>query len=222
MGKKTRGNGEGSIFKRTKNGKIVWVAQYILYKLPNGKNKYKTFYGRTREEVKNKLENLIVELKTDKYIDKSKTTFQDIAVSIIEDGYKMNKLSDNSYLRKINTLNAIKTHYIASMEIQKIQEYDIKNFLTYITKYSNSVIAKIYGLVNNTFKRAVRKNIIKYNFLDNKEEFYKPNSIKQDKKIRALKIDEQKQLIEILSKETVLYKYQLLLSMFTGMRMRRN
>lgn len=30
--KKTRGNGEGSIFQRTKNGKQVWVSQYPIEK----------------------------------------------------------------------------------------------------------------------------------------------------------------------------------------------
>lgn len=102
-----RGNGEGSIFKRQRNGKTIWVGQYILYKQPNGKNKYKTFYGKTREEVKNKLENLIAELKTNSYVDKNNTIFISIANDIIETEYKLNKLSDSSYLRKKYTLRQI-------------------------------------------------------------------------------------------------------------------
>ena len=214
-----RGNGEGSIFKRQKNGKTIWVGQYILYKQPNGKNKYKTFYGKTREEVRNKLENLITELRTNAYVDKNNTTFISVANDIVETEYKLNKLSDNSYLRKKGTLEQIKKHYIAEMELQKIQENDVMDFLSYITKYSNSVISKIYGLVNNTFKKAVKKNIIRYNFLDDKEEFFKPKSIKQNKKVRALTLDEQKQLLDVLYNNDVKYKYQMLLSMFTGMRM---
>ena len=214
-----RGNGEGSIFKRQKNGKTIWVGQYILYKQPNGKNKYKTFYGKTREEVRNKLENLITELRTNAYVDKNNTTFISVANDIVETEYKLNKLSDNSYLRKKGTLEQIKKHYIAEMELQKIQENDVKDFLSYITKYSNSVISKIYGLVNNTFKKAVKKNIIRYNFLDDKEEFFRPKSIKQNKKVRALTLDEQKQLLDVLCNNDIKYRYQMLLSMFTGMRM---
>lgn len=223
MGKKTRGNGEGSIFKRQKNGKIVWVAEYPLYKQPNGKYKYKTFYGKTREEVKKKLENLITELNTNAYVDKNKIIFKDLTKEFIDSGYKLNKLSDSSYVRKLNTYNQICGHYMANMEIQKITEHDIKDFLEYITKYSNSVIAKIYGVVNNTFKRAVRKNIITYNFLDDKYEFCKPASNKKDKIVHGFTIEEQKKFIDAIFNDTAYkYHYQFLLSLYTGMRMRRN
>ena len=110
---------------------------------------------------------------------------------------------------------------MAEMELQKITEYDVKDFLSYITKYSNSVIGKIYGLVNNTFKRAIRKNIIKYNFLDDKLEFFKPTSSRKDKKVRAFTVDEQKKFLDIVLNvnNKVKYKHQLLLSMYSGMRM---
>lgn len=223
MGKKTRGNGEGSIFKRQKNGKIVWVAEYPLYKKPDGKYKYKTFYGKTREEVKTKLENLITELNTNAYVDKSKVIFKDLTKEFIDTGYNLNKLSDSSYIRKLNTYNQICSHYIADMEIQKITEHDIKDFLMFITKYSNSVIAKIYGVVNNTFKRAVRKNIIPYNFLDDKYEFCKPTSSKKDKVVHGFTVEEQKKFINAILNDTAYkYHYQFLLSLYTGMRMRRN
>lgn len=136
-------------------------------------------------------------------------------------GYDYNKLSDSSYKRKQDTYKQICGHYMADMEMQKITERDVKDFLVYITKYSNSVIGKIYGLVNNTFKIAIRRNIIKYNFLDNKMEFCKPTSSRRDKKVRGFTIEEQKQFIEVVtSKDNQFkYKYQFLLSMFTGMRM---
>lgn len=132
-------------------------------------------------------------------------------------------MSDSSYKRKTETYNQICGHYMAEMEIQKITERDVKDFLVYITKYSNSVIGKIYGLVNNTFKRAIRKNIIKYNFLDDKMEFCKPTSSRKDKKVRGFTVEEQKQFIEAIKNDTVYkYHYQFLLSLYTGMRMRRN
>lgn len=220
MGKK-RGHGEGSIFQREMHGKMVWVAQYKIGTYNNGKLKFKSIYGKTRKEVKEKLDALISDLHTDKYVDKSAVLFKDITLEFIEDGLKFNKLSETSYCRKINTYNQICGHYMASMEIQKISDYDIKDFLVYITKYSNSVIGKIYGLVNNTFKRAIRKNIIKYNFLDDKIEFCKPISSRKDKKVRGLTVAEQKLFISaVTSPDNIFkYKYQLLLSLFTGMRM---
>ncbi len=222
MGKKTRGNGEGTIYKREIRGKTKWCAEYTLqYCDKNGKRKKKTIFGDTRQEVKDKLEQLLVELATNTFVDKSKVKFIDITKSIVVDGYKLNKLSDSSYYRKMSTIRQMEGHYMAQMELQKITEYDVKDFLSYITQYSNSVIAKIYGLVNNTFKRAIRKNIIKYNFLDDKLEFFKPISIRRDKKVRAFTVDEQKKFLEVIldKKNKVKYKHQLLLSMYSGMRM---
>lgn len=218
---KKRGNGEGTIFKREIKGKIYWIAEYTIEMYDkNGKRKRKTISGKTRQDVKNKLEKVITELNTDTYVDKSKITFRTIAKEFIENGYKMNKLKESSYRRKLLTLNEISTHYIADMELQKITENDLKDFLIYITKYSNSVIAKIYGIVNQTFKIAVRRNILRYNFLDDQIEFSIPYSSIKDKKIKAFTIEEQQQFIKALKEDTKYrYKYQFLIAIFTGMRM---
>ncbi len=219
---KKRGNGEGTIFQRTINGKKLWVTEYTIamYDEKTGKRKRKTIYGKTRQEVKTKLEKIITELNTNSYVDKNKIIFKDLTKEFIDSGYKLNKLSDSSYVRKLNTYNQICGHYMADMEIQKITENDVKDFLFYITKYSNSVIGKIYGVVNNTFKRAVRKNIISYNILDDKIEFSKPNSSKKDKIIHGFTIEEQKQFINAIMNDTAYkYHYQFLLSLYTGMRM---
>lgn len=222
---KKRGNGEGTIFKREINGKTMWVTEYTIamYDNKTGKRKRKTIYGKTRQEVKTKLEKVITELNTNTYVDKSKVTFYSIAKEFIDNGYKMNKLKESSYSRKLHTLKNISSHYMANMELQKITENDLKDFFVYITKYSDSVIAKIYGIVNNTFKIAVRRNILRYNFLDDQLEFEIPVSNKftnKSKSVSAFTIEEQKQLIEVLQNtKKFRYKYQIYLSLYTGMRM---
>ena len=222
---KKRGNGEGTIFKREINGKTFWVTEYTIamYDEKTGKRKRKTIYGKTRQEVKNKLEKIITELNTDTYVDKSKVTLYDVEKEFIDTAYKMNKLKESSYSRKLHTLKNISSHYIAQMELQKITEKDLKDFLIYITKYSDSVIAKIYGILNNTFRIAVRRNILRYNFLDNQLEFEIPLSKKyknKSKSVSAFTIEEQKQLINKLQNaEKFRYKYQIIIGLFTGMRM---
>lgn len=218
---KKRGNGEGTIFKREINGKTYWIAEYTIEMYDkNGKRKRKTISGKTRQEVKLKLEKVITELNTNSYVDKSKITFKTIAKEYIDTEYLMNKLKPSSYKRKLLTLNEISKHYIADMELQKITEKDLKDFFIYITKYSNSVIAKIYGIVNQTFKIAVRKNILRYNFLDDQIEFSIPHSNIKDKQIKAFTIEEQQQFVKALKEDTKYrYKYQFLIALFTGMRM---
>lgn len=222
---KKRGNGEGTIFKRLVHGKPMWVTEYTIsmYDNKTGKRKRKTIYGKTRQEVKLKLEKTITELNTNTYVDKSKVTFYTLAKEFIDTGYKMNKLQESSYSRKLYTLKNISSHYMANMELQKITDNDVKDFLSYITKYSNSVIAKIYGIVNNTFKIAVRRNILRYNFFDDQLEFEIPLSSKyknKSKSVSAFTIEEQKQLVEeLLKAKKFRYKYQIFLSLYTGMRM---
>ena len=46
-----------------------------------------------------------------------------------------------------------------------------------------------------------------------------PKSKKEGKKVRALTLDEQRKLFEVLQNEDINYSQQMLLSMLTGMRM---
>ena len=187
----------------------------------SGKRKRKTFYGKTRQEVKDKLEKLITQLHTDTYVDKSTVSMYDIGKNYIEDLYKLNRIKDITYIRKLYILKQIDGHYIARKEIQKITGDDVKDFLIYLTKYANSTIKKGYGLSNTIFKIAIKKNIIKYNFFEDTFEYPKPKSSKPTKKVSAFTVQDQKDFLDaIFNKEKkVLYKTQFLLSMYCGMRM---
>ena len=144
-----------------------------------------------------------------------------IGKNYIDEMYKLNRITGNSYNRKLNVLRQIDGHYIARKEIQKITGGDVKDFLVYLTRYANSTIGKGYGLSNTIFKLAIKKNIIKYNFFDDKIEYPKPKSSKPTKIVRAFTVQDQKEFLDaIFNKEKkVLYKVQYLLSMYCGMRM---
>jgi len=187
----------------------------------SGKRKYKTFYGKTRQEVKDKLEALITQLNTDTYVDKSTTTMYQIGKNYIEEMYKLNRIIDSTYIRKLNILNQIDGHYIARKEIQKITGDDVKDFLVYLTKYSNTTISKGYGLSNTIFKIAIKKNIVKYNFFEDTFDYPKPKSSKPNKKVTAFTVQDQKEFLDVIfnKEKKVLYKTQFLLSMYCGMRM---
>ncbi len=214
---KKRGNGEGTIYY-DKNKKS-WVAQLTVGTKPDGSPNRKTRYGKTRHDVVEKINKLKIEYNTGTYVEKNNIIFKDITKKFIEDGYRLNKYGKSAYNRKIGYYNNICEHYMSNMPIQQIKDNDIKEFLIYITKFSNSVIGKIYGLVNNTFKIAIRRNIIKYNYLDDKLYYSKPKSIKKDKEVHGFTVEEQKQFIETVQNNKLKYKAQLLLELFSGMRM---
>ena len=72
---KSRGNGDGSIFFNEQKNR--WVAQISLGKDENGKLKRRTLYGKTRKEVKEKLEKTIAELQYGFYVEPSKITISE-------------------------------------------------------------------------------------------------------------------------------------------------
>lgn len=54
--KKSRANGEGSVFKNTRNGKLIgWRGAITIGRDENGKLKRKEFTGKTQESVIKKM-----------------------------------------------------------------------------------------------------------------------------------------------------------------------
>lgn len=93
MGK--RGNGEGSIvYHKTLKR---WMGSYTY----NGKRK--SVYGKTRTEVKDKLNKALVNIVDNKYVDKSDFTLIDIIDKNIEEQFDSNKISEATYKRKLDT-----------------------------------------------------------------------------------------------------------------------
>ena len=111
---KRRGNGEGTIYKNEKLN--MWTGQYTK---PNGKRG--AVYGKTRQEVKEKLVKVLAEIQTHSYIETSSITLIEITRSIVEDRYSSNKTRDNAYRTNLDTIKRIEKSNIAKMKIQKIK-----------------------------------------------------------------------------------------------------
>lgn len=205
--------GEGSIFYS--NVKKKWMAQINVGKDENGKVKRRSFTGNTPEEVAAKLQQVKYEIYTGDFIDVSHITFDQLAHQVIEDKLNMNEYQQQTYFRDIETLKMC--GMISDVPIQQIDYNMLKQFMLSKINYSQSTIDKIYNQLRQTFKEAVRRKIIKDNPMD---ELKKPKSKKAERKVRALSTEEQAKLVDILlSDENIKYVPQMLISMFTGMRM---
>lgn len=221
---KRKGNGEGTLY--FSESKKCYVLQETLIDVFG--NKYrKTFYGKTPTEVRNKSKKFIQELslgiaKNQKTKNTSITIYQ-LVKEVIEKEFKQKMFSEATYTRKLYSLEIIKKHKIGNNPICKIKKSDIDDFFTFLTTYSNSVIKKVYSILNSGFKLAVKSNIIISNPLD--DPFLKrPHSAKPDKNISAFTVDEQNEFLYALSQYQKLsnrcyYKYQFLIELYTGMRM---
>lgn len=217
MGK--RANGEGTIYKNETKG--LWCGQLSIRDETTGKLKRKVVYGKTQKIVREKLDKLKEQKNGGvNLIDKSQT-IQEILKQAIDYQHATNELSDVSYHRKKESLKIIERYYFATGKtIDKVTANEITDFLIGITDYSNSVISKVYGLLNFAFKQAVFRGYINYNPLDNKQQFKRPSSKKQNKKVSAFTISEQKCFVSALMNDPhTLYKEQMLISLYTGARM---
>lgn len=222
--KTRKGNGEGTLyFNETKK---LWVFQQTMFDV-SGKKYRKTFYGKTKQEARKKAQSFMLELslgtaKNQKAV-KSLMTICELIADAFEVEFEHNQFSEATYARKKSTLKIIQNHEIGNVPIQKIDDNLINNFFGRITSYSNSVISKIYSMLNYGLNIAVQNKIIFSNPLNNPY-LKKPRSEKSDKKIGAFTIEEQGQFLKALEeyeeqKNRCYYKPQLLIALFTGMRM---
>ncbi len=204
--------GEGSIFYS--NVKQKWMAQINVGKDENGKVIRKSVTAETQEEVKAKLDELKLSIYTGKFVNANTITFSQLIKQIYDEKLAMNEIQPQTYYRTMETVKLCKE--INDIPVQKIDSTAIKQLLLSKVDYANSTIKKMYIILNQCFKEALKRKIITDNpMLDVR----KPKSTKKTKKIRALTLDEQKKLVEVIRNENVRYAEQMLISMFTGMRM---
>ncbi len=205
-----RGNGEGSIYYSEKLGR--WIGQYTY----NGKRK--SIYGKTRTEVKTKLNKALVNITDNRYVDKSEYTLLDMIEMNIEEQFKSNKISQATYKRKLETKKIIENSDIAKLPIQKISAITLNEYLLSISNYSNSVIKKISGALRLAFDKAVILNVVLNNPYAINGLINIPRSSRQDKKVDALTVEEQKLFVAELEKNYDEYTDIFYVTIYTGMR----
>lgn len=206
--KKARGN--GSIYFVESRQRYAGQVTVEIY----GKSTRKTFYGKTVSEVRHKIQELQYQVKAGLYVKNDNMTIKELAQKMIDEQLALNEIKQSSYDRKSESLKRLKPIY--DIKIQDIDEDEIKVFLITQVSYSQSTINKVFQLLKAVMREAVRKKII----TENPMEFIKkPKSNQEIVKVRALTLAEQTKLLNVLKTENVLYSEQMLLSMFTGMRM---
>ena len=215
MGKKVRGNGEGTIYPvyiKNENGESTdkikhWVGQYTFG------NKRKSVYGKTRKEVKDKLIVKLNEIQKNILIDDCNITVYELGNDILETKLATNTIKETTYVTIKNSLNKIKESDISNIKIQKVTYSLIQEFLNTLTDLSNSYIQKIVIMLNQIFKEAVKRNYIYKNPMLN---IIRPVSKNKDKIVSALSITEQKELLNIIKGHKFEDIY--VIEMFSGMR----
>lgn len=211
-----RGNGEGSIYYS--EAKKMWVAQFCAGYKDDGSLNRKTVYAKTRTAVKDKMNKALVDVKEDKFVDKSDMTLLDFVTLCLEEQFKANKVTESTYVRNKYAKKSIEKMSIANMPIQKITPQMINAELLKLTDYSNSTINKIAQKIRGAYDKACILGKINNNPFTIKGLIVIPTSNKQNKKIEALTIEEQKLFVKELDKNYDEYTNVFYMAIYTGMR----
>lgn len=216
--KKSKGNGEGTIYISSKTG--LYVGQYVI----DGKRK--SVYQKKNEKAgdfKARFNKIIASINDGTYIGKSTETLETIIERHIEQKNKDGITSNNSYKRDKETLEQIKkccADFIYK-PIQKVTLYDIEKSKENLKQYKKSGIDRAWRLLFKGFRIASSpsKRLIPYNIMDD-EELKKPISIKTTEKVKPLTVAEEKRLNEILDNEERKHPYRNIvkLELLTAMR----
>lgn len=212
--KKRRPKGTGAIYYLDSR---KCYAGNTLVDIGKGKTKKKYVYGKSKTEVADKLRDIEYRSKNGEFIEKDKkeiVTFYDYADRMIEERYSLNEIRSSSYDRLQSTLKMLDD--ISGCKLIEITEKDIKSFFKKkIKTYSQSSINKQFQLLGSVMKLALKDGIISVNPMSDMK---RPKSKQELIPVRALTVDEQKKLINVLLSEDVQYSDIMLLSLYSGAR----
>ena len=180
--------------------------------------------GKTEEEALNKA--LEYKLQLDKnggprIITKSNKTLVELVKPCLDEQFKLKDIDQSTHKRKSDTLKQIAKEPFANKPIAKVTREDVVNYLSKLSKYSESTIKQNYELLCMGFGEADYQKIIAENFMTGYKRVGKPKSEYVSHKRKALTIQEEKKLVDYLMSanyDKCPNKYLFLLLLTTGIR----
>ena len=195
-----------------------WSVRYPIYNPKTGKNIMKAKDFKTEDEAKKFLASINYQKENPIFIEKNGIPLGELMRSILKLKQDSNQIGEATYARTLRTIEMIERYPIGTEFINEIRPEEIQEFMNDHKNLSNSTINKLYQMIGSTFKVAINKG---YLMRDPMVNVLKPKSLKQDKKVRALTIEEQQALTDYLlstPREKCKYKNVYLIQMFCGLR----
>lgn len=155
-----RGNGEGSISKRS-DGR--WQGQISIGRdKTTGKLKRVTYYGKTRKIVSDKIKEALAEYQKGRFIEKSMVLFNDYLDQWLK-GKKVS-ISVNTYAKYDILSEKHIRDTIGKYTLQQLTRADIQNLITEKSQVlAPKTVAEIYMIIKNVMALALDDGIIPRN-----------------------------------------------------------
>jgi len=211
-----KGSSEGYVFFNKQRKK--WNAQYSEYNSATGKIQIKTKSFNTESDAKKYLDTIMYQKENPLYIEHNGIPICEVMKANLKLKFDTNQITPTQFGRVTRTIEKLEKAPIGNKNIDEITSDEIQEYINSIKDLSNSSINKLYQQFNQAFKIAINKGYLMKNPMIN---VIKPKSLKEDKIVRALTVDEQQAFTEyILNKDLKSCKYRnvFLIQMYMGLR----
>lgn len=211
-----KGKGEGYVFFNKQRKK--WNAQYMEYDVKTGTSKPKTKSFNSEEDAKKYLASVMYQKENPVYIEHNGIPLCQLMRTNLQLKLDTNCISPSQFTRVTDTINKLSKFPVVNKNIDEITSDEIQAYLNSIKHLSNSSISKEYQQFNQAFTAAVNKGYLTRNPMT---DVIKPKSLKEDKDVRALTVEEQQVFTDYLLSKTVKeckYKNTFLIQMYMGLR----
>ena len=201
-----------------RNDRKTWSVRYKEFNIEKGKNITKSKDFKTREEAKKYLDTIMYQKENPLYIEHNGIPFCEMMRANLKLKLDTNQITEITYYRNLQTIEQIEKFPIGRERIDKITSDELQEFMNYHKYLSNSSINKLYQQLGTTFKVAINKGYLMRNPMIN---VLKPKSDKEDRKVRALTVEEQQMFTDYLLNKDIKdckYKNVYLIQMFMGLR----
>ena len=210
-------SGSGSIYFR--NDRKKWMARYWEYDVMKDRNVKKTKTFESKEDAEEFLKQLNYRRENPIYIKNNGIPLFDLMLTNLDNKKNANLISQAQYDRVKRSLDVIKKAPFCFRNIEDIKSEEIQAFLNEMSKtYSNSSIKKFSEQFGQAFKYAFNKGYISKNPMI---EVIRPKSVKKDKDVRAMTVDEESKFINYLLEHSVKdipYRNAFLMQLLMGFR----
>lgn len=208
MSKKVRGQGEGNIRQR-KDG--TWEARYSLGVDADGKRIRKSIYGKTRNEVSKKLNQVLNQVNTNTHIEPSKITVKDWIYIWLRD-YKKTSVSATTYNSYKRQLELYIIPHLGHICLKNLRPEQVQSTFNKMKDLSDRNIKYTRTVFNMCMKRAKINKLI----YDNPCEYIDLPKGKPPQKKKVFTETEQIKFLNAIDGH--MYEVAFLVLISTGMR----
>lgn len=215
MARPKTGNYGSVYYNKSKNR---WIIDYYIFDRELNKEVRKHKTVKTEKEGKEFLDSLQYQKGNELFIENNGIPLNQLMRMNLKRKLDMNFITETQYSRVEKTIIALEKQDFVKKNIDQITSMEIQDYINTYIDHSNSYLRKIMEQFRQAFNYAQNKGYITRNPM---VDVIRPKSLKKDREVRALTVEEQEKFTNYLMNKTIKEepnKNAYLLQMYCGLR----